>query len=327
MDNTPQIVIAGLGPGPQELTSLAARDAVRGAPRVHTATPGHEAVRQFADVRPLAAPLRDDPEAAARFLVEEAASEQEPLVFAVPGSPYVLEPVVARLLADCPDGVRVIPAVSFLDTLWSRLGVDPYQTDVHLVPAATADARQLRRGQAVLTGLTAPLAARIAALAGDDPEAGAVEAVVAYRIGLPGERLSRIPVARLAEVADIDEYTSLYLPGAPAPRSALARALESQQRGMLLGYGMPNLAAALADVEAELEEVREDPGESEVGDVIYAAVQVSRVLEVDPDEALNKAVRRFTDRLDYIEGLGEDLTGCSPKKLRELWAQAKRHRD
>jgi tetrapyrrole methylase family protein/MazG family protein len=62
-----------------------------------------------------------------------AAEEDGEVVYAVPGSPYVLERSVRHLLADPRVDVRIVPGLSFLDLAYGRLGIDPVEAGVRLV--------------------------------------------------------------------------------------------------------------------------------------------------------------------------------------------------
>ena len=59
------------------------------------------------------------------------------VAYAVPGSPLVAERSVAMLRADGRVEVEVVPAPSFLDLAWDRLGVDPVEMAVRVVDAAS----------------------------------------------------------------------------------------------------------------------------------------------------------------------------------------------
>jgi nucleoside triphosphate diphosphatase len=90
-----------------------------------------------------------------------------------------------------------------------------------------------------------------------------------------------------------------------------------QQRAKSAGFEYPDLAGALADFEDELHELRAElpdtdpPGEtepearvaSELGDVLFAAVNVARRLNVDPELELRAATKRFRRRVETAEAL------------------------
>ncbi len=71
-------------------------------------------------------------------IVEElvdAARLHDEVLYAVPGSPTVLERSVQALQQDERADVDVLPAMSFLDVAWARLGIDPVEAGVQLVDA------------------------------------------------------------------------------------------------------------------------------------------------------------------------------------------------
>lgn len=116
--------------------------------------------------------------------------------------------------------------------------------------------------------------------------------------------------------------------GIPPALPALLLALKVQKRAAGTGFdwdGGPEVA--YADVEDELAEVRDDPSEHEVGDLLFAAVQVARRLDVDPESALRGAASRFRQRFRIVEELasteGLDLGESEEAQLEALWSRAK----
>ena len=67
--------------------------------------------------------------------------------------------------------------------------------------------------------------------------------------------------------------------------------------------------------------------EEELGDLLFAAVNVARFLHVDPEEALNATSRKFMDRFSYMEtraaGLGKSLEEMTLDEMDALWEEAK----
>jgi XTP/dITP diphosphohydrolase/tetrapyrrole methylase family protein/MazG family protein/ATP diphosphatase len=84
-------------------------------------------------------------------------------------------------------------------------------------------------------------------------------------------------------------------------------------------------------VEAELDELREAGGRDaafhEVGDVLFAAVNVARKLDVDPELALRAAADRFRGRVEAAERLARDAGArweeLSPERQLGYYAQAR----
>jgi len=117
------------------------------------------------------------------------------------------------------------------------------------------------------------------------------------------------------------------LDGIPLAIPALMQALKTQRRAASAGFGGPDLEWAFADVESELAEVREDPSEHEVGDLLFAGVQVARMLDVDAEQALRGATQRFSTRFRHVEraavSQGLELAKQPHEELVKLWQQAK----
>jgi tetrapyrrole methylase family protein/MazG family protein len=141
----PAITVVGLGPGAAEYLSEAARRAItEDLSLAYLRTRRHPAAARF----PQAHSFDDLYESTATFdevyagiveaLVSAATSAApRPVVYAVPGSPLVSERTVELLRVDGRAEVSVVPALSFLDLAWDRLGIDPMREGVRLVDAET----------------------------------------------------------------------------------------------------------------------------------------------------------------------------------------------
>jgi MazG family protein len=107
----------------------------------------------------------------------------------------------------------------------------------------------------------------------------------------------------------------------PASLPALIQARKVQRRAAAVGFEYPDLGGALADFESELEELRTEldglpeprperpPDErvaEELGDVLFAAVNVARRLNVDPELELRRASDRFVERVQRADQLAAD---------------------
>jgi nucleoside triphosphate diphosphatase len=84
----------------------------------------------------------------------------------------------------------------------------------------------------------------------------------------------------------------------PGTLPALLLAQKVQRRAATVGFEYPDLAGAFSDLEDEIGELRSDPSEDELGDVLFAAVNVARHLKVDPELALRQASARFVGRVE-----------------------------
>lgn len=124
------------------------------------------------------------------------------------------------------------------------------------------------------------------------------------------------------------------LDGVPKALPALLRAHMIQQRVARVGFDWEKTEDVLAKVREELDELAEAAQEGdkaaveeELGDLLFAVVNVARWCEADPENALSKTVRKFRRRFNYIEktvhGNGNTLEGTSLEEMDRLWEQAK----
>jgi tetrapyrrole methylase family protein/MazG family protein len=138
----------------------------------------------------------------------------------------------------------------------------------------------------------------------------------------PGESVANWEAAK-----QVEKGRESAVDGIATTLPALSYALKTQRRAAGVGFTGPDLAWALGDVADELAEVTEDPSENEVGDLLFAAVQVARMLKVDPELALRGAANRFTDRFRIVEASaaddGANLAEESLQQLQRRWALAK----
>lgn len=124
------------------------------------------------------------------------------------------------------------------------------------------------------------------------------------------------------------EGTESLLSGVPKAMPALAYAQSIQRRAARAGFDWPDINGVLDKVAEEARELKESPdNEWELGDLLFAVVNVARWLSVDAEEALRKASARFYRRFNWIEARcaerGVAMEGLSPAELDALWEQAK----
>ena len=144
----------------------------------------------------------------------KAATEHHEVLYAVPGSPLVLERSVRHLLSDDRVEVIVLAGMSFLDLAYVRLGIDPIEAGLQLVDGhvfETASAGRLGpllvahcHNQRVLSDIKLSL--------DDGPDV-----VVLQRLGLVDEHVATVSWADLDREIDADHLTSIYIPTLAAP--------------------------------------------------------------------------------------------------------------
>jgi MazG family protein len=121
---------------------------------------------------------------------------------------------------------------------------------------------------------------------------------------------------RWEEIKRTDEEREGIFHHVPDSLPALLYARKVQRRATAIGFEYPDTAGALADLDDEVRELKEALAEAgdiapeteppahifeEMGDVFFAAVNVARRLNVDPELALRTMTRRFVDRVERAE--------------------------
>ena len=126
-----------------------------------------------------------------------------------------------------------------------------------------------------------------------------------------GERAAKADPSALAGVA-------LALP-------ALERAAKLQKRAARTGFDWPDPSGPRAKIDEELAEVEQAaPSEQaeEIGDLLFAVVNFARHLNIDPEEALRQANRKFERRFRAIE-TAPGFAGLSLAEMEALWQMVK----
>lgn len=121
----------------------------------------------------------------------------------------------------------------------------------------------------------------------------------------------------------------------PAAFPALMRSYKIQKKAAHVGFDWPDAESALPKVPEEAEEVREaiaagdrEHTAEEIGDLLFACVNVARLLKVDPELALNAATDKFMRRFIAMEklilGEGRSLSDMSLEEMDTYWERIKK---
>jgi MazG family protein len=114
---------------------------------------------------------------------------------------------------------------------------------------------------------------------------------------------------------------------------ALLRADKIQKRAARIGFDWPDarpvfdkLKEEIAELETELEKPAERRAlEDEMGDILFAAANLARKLDIDPEAALRHATAKFERRFRRVETLAADhAVGSDLDSLEALWQRVKR---
>jgi ATP diphosphatase len=125
------------------------------------------------------------------------------------------------------------------------------------------------------------------------------------------------------------------LDGVPAALPALMRAFKLSKRAARVGFDFTHATQTADKVAEELAEVREAAGAGappeifeEIGDLLFAAANLARKLDVDAETALRSANSKFERRFRGMERLaaqrGEDFETLSLAAQEALWQEVKR---
>jgi MazG family protein len=125
------------------------------------------------------------------------------------------------------------------------------------------------------------------------------------------------------------------LDGVGVALPALTRAAKLQRRAARVGFDWTEMAPIFDKIAEEIAELRAELAqggsaariEDEIGDLLFAVVNLARRLETDPEQALRAGCRKFERRFRRIEDLlaAQDKTPASASldEMEALWQQAK----
>jgi MazG family protein len=125
------------------------------------------------------------------------------------------------------------------------------------------------------------------------------------------------------------------LSGIPRSIPSLHRAYLITQRASRVGFDWEDKEGVLKKLEEEMSEFQKAVSEGdqeriaqEMGDILFALVNLGRFLGISPESALQESVNRFTSRFHYIEQRlrerGKDPSQSTLEEMDQLWEEAKK---
>ncbi len=131
-----------------------------------------------------------------------------------------------------------------------------------------------------------------------------------------------------------DDFKAGYLGSIPRTQPALTEALKLQEQAARVGFDWSAPEPILDKIEEEVRELREalakgkpEKVADELGDLIFALVNIGRHVKTDPENALRGTNTKFRRRFHHIETSlndnGETLEAATLERMEELWQSAK----
>ena len=220
----PKITVVGLGPGRFGLITLESWQTMQAAEHLVLRTRIHPTVAEI-EKRGLTFSSYDgfyeeapDFETLYRHIAEDLlrrATEQGDLVYAVPGSPLVAERTVVllrELAKETDTAVDILPGMSFVEVMYTRLGIDPIE-GLTILDAEDVSTLKERPAQSlVITQVYDPIIASDTKLMLMEFYPDEYEVTYINILALPDESIRKIPLYELDRQKDVDHLTSLFVP-------------------------------------------------------------------------------------------------------------------
>lgn len=141
-------------------------------------------------------------------------------------------------------------------------------------------------------------------------------------------------VKRNWETLKLKEGKTSVLQGVPKSLPALVKANRIQDKVAGVGFDWEEPNQVWEKLQEELNEFKEEVGnfdqegmENEFGDVLFSMINYARFLKIDPENALERTNKKFTERFQYLEAkaneIGKSLQDMSLEEMDIYWEEAK----
>ena len=137
------------------------------------------------------------------------------------------------------------------------------------------------------------------------------------------------------EKLKLKEGNKSVLGGVPSSLPSVIKALRIQDKAAQVGFDWPDTQQVWDKVDEEMAELKEtiteqqelSKTEEELGDLMFALVNLSRHLNINPDDALERTNQKFIQRFQFIEEKcmeqGKKITDINLLEMEQLWQLAK----
>lgn len=149
------------------------------------------------------------------------------------------------------------------------------------------------------------------------------------------EAIKREERALKAEKEGLEAQFGSILDDVPKTLPAIQRSEKLQKRAATVGFDWPEASQVIDKIEEEIGELREAMAEQdiphiedELGDVLFAVVNLARHVKVQPEMALRSTNEKFERRFKFVEqsitGQNKKLEDASLDEMEKFWELAKR---
>ncbi len=219
---TARITIVGLGPGSIGAINHETLQAIESAQNRYIRTTRHPSSHLIKGAVSFDAEYErhnsfDEVYTAIAKQLIAAAHHHQQILYAVPGSPLVLEQTVQYLLQDTTVDVVLIPAMSFLDVAWNELKIDPVNESVRMIDGhrfaelATGERGPLLVAQCHAKWVLSNIKLAHESATGDEP------VVILHHLGLEDQQVITTSWQNLDREIEPDHLTTLYIPKLAEP--------------------------------------------------------------------------------------------------------------
>lgn len=214
---TPRITVIGLGPGHPSRVTSETLDAIASIEHRFIRTTKHPSAHLVPDAISFdhhyesGNTFEDVYDTIVSDLIDAARTHSH-ILYAVPGSPLVLERTVMLLRNRNEVETLVLPAISFLDEVWRTLSIDPVEETVRLIDGhtfATSAANDV--GPMLVAHTHANWVLSDIKLSNEDINPD-TPVVLLHHLGLDDEQVIRTTWAEIDRTIEADHLTSLYIP-------------------------------------------------------------------------------------------------------------------
>ena len=336
------IRIVGLGPGDARYLTDNTRRILTSATTAFLRTSRHPAASEFPGLASFdhlyesASTFDEVYESVVAALLD--AHSQGDVVYAVPGSPLILEDTVRRLRGHEDIEIIIEPAMSFLDLAWQALGIDPIEHSVRLIDGHRfARSAAGDNGPLLVAHCHANWVLSDIKLSIEEPDNNA-EVVILKSLGTADQQIIRTTWAEMDRIVEADHLTSIYIPQLSVP---VARELQSlhelslqlraecpwdreQSHGSLVRY---LIEEAYEVVEALEEPIDDEHLIEELGDLLYQIEFHCAIAQEEGRFTIADVARNLHDKMvrrhPHVFGPQAGSTGTADEVV-DLWEQVKR---